>query len=62
MLRELLFELSPGDDEVVVFTVAAPGPRRHIAHFDKLPVRYIRWCKPKVIANRRRNVESRAMV
>src|SRR5437660_689059 len=56
LLNQWLLELPSCDNEVVVFSVAPPGARGHIAHLDKLPVRYVRRRKPKVIANGWRNI------
>src|SRR6266705_5122461 len=61
-LRELLFELTPSDHEIVVLAVTAPWTRCHSANIDKLPVGHIGRRETKVIANRRRNVQPGTLV
>ena len=57
-----LFVLATCDDEVIVIPVASPRTRRHITHFDKLPIRDIRGSQAEVIANGRRNVQTSSTI
>ena len=57
-----LFGLAARDDEVIVVSVASPRPRRYITHFDKLPIRDVRWSQAEVIANGGRNIQTRPTV
>src|SRR5258708_7100163 len=61
-LCQPLFLLALYNHEIVVLAKAAPGPSRNLCYFDKLPIRHISRLQPKIIPNRRRNVQSCAMV
>ena len=50
------------NDEVIVFAVASPRTRRHVAYFDKLPIRYVGRREPEIITDGRRNVQACPMV
>ena len=50
------------NDEVIVFAVASPRTRRHVAHFDKLPIGYVGRRKPEIITDGRRNIQACSMV
>ena len=47
---------------MVVVAVAPPRPRRDIAHFDKLPVGHVSRLQAEIIADRRRHIETGAVV
>src|SRR6516225_6809781 len=57
----LLLDLAR-NNEVIVFTVASPRPRRHIAHFHKLPIDYVCWSQAEIVAHGGGNAESSAMI
>src|SRR5437773_11618129 len=59
---QTLLGLASRNDEVIVFTVAPPRARRHIAHFDKLPIGYVGWRECEIIAHGRRNIQTSSMV
>src|SRR5205085_11415997 len=61
-LDKALLGLAFRDDEMVVVAVVSPRPRRHVTHFDKLPVGDIGGREAEIIANRGRNVETGATV
>src|SRR5947207_4726329 len=48
--------------ECVVFAMSRPWAMRHFAEFYKLPVGHIRFLQSKVIAHRRRNIETGAFI
>ena len=47
---------------MVVVAIVAPRARRHITHFDELPVRHISRPEAEIISHRWRNVQPRAPV
>jgi hypothetical protein len=57
LFLQLLLGLPPRDDEMVVFAVAPPGTRRHVAHFGKLPIGRVRRLESEVIADCGRNIQ-----
>src|SRR5438128_12653115 len=59
---QTLLGLAPSNNEVIVFAVAPPRARRHIAHFDKLPIGQIGWSESEVIAHRRGNIQTSSLV
>jgi hypothetical protein len=59
---QTLLGLAAGNDEVIVFAVAPPWARRHVANFDKLPIGHVGWRKPEVIAHSRGNIQAGSMV
>ena len=54
--------MAPGNDKVIVFAVVSPGTGRHIAHFDKLPIRYVGRREAEIIADGWRNIQPSSMV
>src|SRR5207244_6093246 len=57
-----LLGLASRNDEMVVFAVASPRARRHIAHFDKLPVRPVDLREFEIIADGGRNTQTSAVI
>src|SRR5438034_9517746 len=47
---------------MVVVAITAPRSGRDIAHFHKLPVGYIGWAEPEVIAHCWRDIETGAVI
>ena len=50
------------NDEVIILTVASPRARRHIPHFDKLPIGYVGWRQLEIIAHGRRNIQTSSTI
>src|SRR6266496_4389530 len=59
---QTLLGLAAGNDEVIIFAVAPPWTRRHIANFDKLPIGHVSWRESEVIAHGRGNIQAGSMV
>src|SRR5581483_5894056 len=57
-----LLVLTTRDDKVVVFAVAPPWTRWHIANLYKLPISYIGWRQSEVVTNGRRNIQASTVV
>src|SRR6266487_2110471 len=57
-----LLGLASSNDEVIVFAVASPRARRHIAHFDKLPIGHVGWRQLEIIAHGRRNIQTSSTI
>ena len=57
-----LLGLAARDDEVIVVAVASPRAGRDITNFDKLPIGDVRRRQAQVIANGRRNIQTRPMI
>ena len=58
--RQTAFE--PIDHEGIVIAVLCPGAGGHIFELDEFPIRHIRVLQAEIVANRRRNIQSRALV
>ena len=47
---------------MIIFAVATPRTRRHIAHFYKLPIGHVGWCESEIIAHGWRNIQTSSPV
>src|SRR4029077_12735889 len=61
-LGQALLRLAARDDEVIIFAVAPPRARRHVAHFDKLPIGRVRRLESEVITDCGRNIHPSRIV
>src|SRR5207247_10148430 len=62
LFLQVLLGVPPRDDEMVVYAVAAPGPRRHLPRLDKLPIGRVRRLESEVIADCVRNIRPSPIV